>query len=782
MFLRTGADSSAIDSLPLNVSGLTGTVRMNIMNEGSYLIRLLDNQGHSNHDPINYHIRLLNDHYPLVRIAFPPGDVVLGDEMKLPLRIEADDDYGVSRLSLAYRIMGQDTTINYTPLNVPTPQVQNVTIEQIWDMSQLQLFLGDVLEYWAIVWDNDVISGPKRGESERRLVSLPSIEEIVSGIEQSEEAGFEQAERTLETARELQEKVSEIIDEMRRNPDMDWEKRRDIESALDQQKEIDQQVDELARRIEDLVERLEKHDLLTAEKLEKYSELQKLIDEISSPELKAAMDKLREAMETQDPDKIRQALEQFDMNREEFLERIERSLNILQQLQLERKMDELVRLTEELLHQQEEIIDQIDRADSENLQQRQESLARSMDVVNNCLKETSQLADKAEEQVLAAELDSLLAFSEETDISGKMSDAAKALSENSMRQARNASEQAARALAELSAALKQSSTELKERRKSQLAGKLRRLAEELLYISKDQEDLAVESHEIGTSSPRYRSLAGQQEDIRQTLQEIIARMFAVSQETFFITPDLGASLGKASTEIEKAIDGFSDRRPRSVASPQQKALGEINRSALKLLNLLSDLESASSSSGYEEMMRQLAEMASQQQGLNDQSMMMPGGDGEQMMPGGSDQLSRMAAQQRALQEAMQQLSEDAEGMQEILGDLEGVAKSMGEVAEDFDDKTIDARTRRLQRQIVSRLLDATRSAKEREYSRRRESKTGRDLTRKPPPALRFDQDREQLRRDLLRAMQEGYTRDYRELIRNYFQALEKLEKQYENQR
>jgi len=169
-------------------------------------------------------------------------------------------------------------------------------------------------------------------------------------------------------------------------------------------------------------------------------------------------------------------------------------------------------------------------------------------------------------------------------------------------------------------------------------------------------------------------------------------------------------------------------------------------------------------------------MAGSQQGLNQQTMPMFGSEGQGMMPGAGDKLSQLAAQQRALQEQMQKASEGAQGMQEILGDLGQIAAQMGEVAKDLEDKNLGERTRRLQQQIVNRLLDATRSAREEEYSRQRESKSGEQMARRSPPPLMQELEQQRISRDLQKALQEGYTRDYRELIRQYFQALEQTGK------
>jgi len=776
IFQENSADSTQQDSLELTVTGNSATVKLDLYTEGRYYIRLQDDKGHVDRDPVIYRIRLLNDDPPSVRIVFPDTDVDMGDEMTLPIRIEADDDFGIARIKLAFRRLGEDTTAQTVPVKLDQPGAPTVLSDHFWDLGELYLMPGDVIEYWAIAWDNDNVSGPKWSESERRLVRLPTLEEIVAGVEQAEQQGLDQAEQTLEAAQDLRNAVNEILEEMRRNPEVDWEKRRQMEDAIERQSDLQKQVEELAKTINELAERLEKNDLATAETLEKYRQLQELIAEIATPELKEAMRKLQEAIENQDPDQIRQALEQFDLDRESFLQSIERSMVILKQLQLERRMDELVKQIEEILHGQEQTLAQMDTANSQQLTDRQNALAKSMEMFENRLQETSDLAEESGEKALSEELDNLAQQIDDKNIPKNMRKVGQNISQGQLNQARSGGEQNARDLAEIASKLSKAANDLKEQRKNELAKKIRRLTEELLYLSQDQEELAEQSKELGTQSPRYRSLAGRQDDIRSALQGVTERLFDVSKETFFITPDLGATLGKASQELDKAIEKYTGRSPRSASTSQLKALGEINKSARQLIDILGQLQNSSSSSGYEEMMERLSEMASSQQGLNQQSMPMPGGQGEQMMPGGQ-QLARMAAQQRALQQQMEQLAEDGQGMQEILGDLDGIAKAMGEVSDDLEDQNITARTRRLQRQIVSRLLDATRSARQKEYSQKRESKIGKDITRRSPQQLQFDSDKEKLRRDLKRALQEGYTRDYRRLIRAYFQALEEAEKE-----
>lgn len=774
LMTRISGDSSAVDTVSMDVSGNQARVEFVVRKPLTYSIRISDRDGHHDKDPVTYRIQTLADEYPAVRIAYPEEDILLGDDMLVPLRIEADDDFGVARLELNYRNLNNDTDIQSWLLS-SGKSTPGLSIDTLWELGGMPLMPGDVLEYWAVVWDNDNVSGPKRGESSRRMVRLPTFEEIIAGIEQSEAEVEFNAEKTLEAAKELKEEVARLVEEMRRDPNADWERRNQIEQALNNQEQLSKQADQLSRSLDELVNKLEKHDALTTETLEKYMELQKLMDEVASPELRDAMEKLKQAMDSEDPEKIRQALEKFDMDREEFLRSVERSLAILQQLKMERKLDELTKRAEELLHAQEQVLKDIEGDRSESAMQSLERQKAGVEALQQELAETGKMATENGESALAEDLDSLGSRMKSMSISAQMQQTQQSLRSGNRQKATSSGEESARQLAEMASALGKMAADYKEQNKAELAQKIRRLIEELIYVSESQEELLDESKILGTQSPRYRELAGAQQDVKQALAGIAGRMLDLSKETFFVTPELGASLGKAMQNIDRSLAGFSERLPRSAVQPQKQALGEINRSAAQLLAILGELSGSSSSSGYEEMMEKLSQMASQQQGLNQESMSMPmpGGGSPGQIPGEGESLAGMAARQRALQRQMEQAAEEAQGIEEMLGDLQGVADAMGDVAKDMENQQIVDRTRRLQQQIVSRLLDATRAAREEEYSKKRESKTGEEAPRLSPPPVQLDAEREKLRRDLMRALQEGYTPDYRRLIRDYYDALDR---------
>ncbi len=135
------------------------------------------------------------------------------------------------------------------------------------------------------------------------------------------------------------------------------------------------------------------------------------------------------------------------------------------------------------------------------------------------------------------------------------------------------------------------------------------------------------------------------------------------------------------------------------------------------------------------------------------------------------QMGRLAAQQRSLQRAMEEAGQAAEQMGGVMGDLGQVAESMGEAADSLEDRNVGERTMKLQERILSRLLDAQKSVRTQKTSKERQSKTGEDLVRRPPNVIPDDTLEEMMRRDILQAMQEGYSSDYQKLIRDYYKAL-----------
>ncbi len=215
----------------------------------------------------------------------------------------------------------------------------------------------------------------------------------------------------------------------------------------------------------------------------------------------------------------------------------------------------------------------------------------------------------------------------------------------------------------------------------------------------------------------------------------------------------------------------------TVASKEQeKAMAALNRAAMQVQNALQAMMRGGTGGGAGSLMQQLQMMAGQQMSLNMQTQQM-GGISQQQ----AAEAARLAQEQGAVQKTLEELNREAQqngGRKNILGDLQKIVEDMKEVVKNLEQNNVNPETIKKQERILSRLLDASKSTRERDYEKKRKSETGTQMTRRSPKDINWDslEGNSQLREELSKALEQGYSKDYQELIQKYFEELEKTEK------
>jgi hypothetical protein len=199
--------------------------------------------------------------------------------------------------------------------------------------------------------------------------------------------------------------------------------------------------------------------------------------------------------------------------------------------------------------------------------------------------------------------------------------------------------------------------------------------------------------------------------------------------------------------------------------------------------LKSSLESmmqqgGSGSGGMLSLMQQLQQMSGQQMNLNNLTQMLKQMQNGQFDPQQQGQLQRLAQQQDLIRKSLDELNKEAKQSGEskkIPADLENVVNQMKEVVSDMNTEKLNDELIQKQERILSKLLDAQRSINERDFEKERKSETGKNINYKSPLELNLTKqnDKEKFRDELNRAIQEGYNIDYQEMIRKYYEALQK---------
>ena len=360
----------------------------------------------------------------------------------------------------------------------------------------------------------------------------------------------------------------------------------------------------------------------------------------------------------------------------------------------------------------------------------------------------------------------------------QMLENAQQMMQNQMQQANQGQQQMSQSMQQLQGQLQQMQQNMQGQQMTiNLAG-LRHVLSNVLHLSHDQEDINQETVETTANSTRLRILAQQQAALGDGTRMVIDSLQSLGRTLPQMSRDALSYAGSALLNMNAATDAFVERNSRQAEFTGREAMTNLNELALLLSDLMSQLmNSASSASGggmsMEQMIEQLQQMAAQQRDLNRSLEEMLGQmEGERLTVDMQERLRQLAGQQEQLRRQLQQMSRERELARRLAGDLDEIARQMEESIRELTlGQTNHREVIQRQQQILTRLLDASRAMNERGEQRKREGEQGEDVLRPGPDPLSPLLTEEELRRALLEALESGYTHDYRELIRRYFELL-----------
>lgn len=748
-----------------------------VPSDGGYSIEIEDTDGLTNPDPPVYSIVAIRDERPLVRIVEPGEDREAPRGMVLPVVMSAVDDYGISALSLRYSLEGssEEGIVRLEELGVGGPR--ELSRETAWDLSETGLLPGRSLVYYAEVTDNDQVTGPKSSRSESYVVRFPSMSELYSDVQgEHDDIAYELGE-LLEEQQMLREQFEDMQEDVRSEPEIDWQEEERVEGALERQAELADDVVRMADRLGDLSDSMSETDRITIETIEKVDEIRRLLEEVATEEMRELLEAIREAMERVSPEDVSEAMEDLSITQDDYLRRLEQTLNLLRRAKAEQQLADLADRAEDLAAREEQLAREAEQSASDSecqaLAEEQEKLQAEVEKLRADLERAIEEMSKVD-PAAAREMAEAAAEMEACRISEKMEQARSKLSENNPSEAAQMCQSASSDLLTLFTRLSSCQGGMSCSLQNRDRAATLRAIDELLGVSAEQE--AVVKAVAGRSRiPRDELVrhVAKEADLVEAMSAIANRMFQVSKDSFVIDPSIYRSFGAVQRIMTRAASHIADGGSAAGHKEARAALGSVN--AL-IVNLLTSSQSSSGSAGgaMDQLMQQLRRMGEQQSQLNDMTEELRRQMEQLGMSAGLErQLAEMRGRQERILEEARRLAEEFGDRREILGRLDDTVEEMAQALQEMERSGASQETVDRQKRILSRLLDAQRSLRRRDYTRERTSETAERYARTGPEVLPEDVERvrQELREDLLRAMQRGYPSEYRELIRAYFHAL-----------
>ena len=751
------------------------------LKDGHYSVLLEDERGYTTRDPLVYAVEVFQDNPPALEVLEPGGDATLPRNQLIDIGFVASDDYGVSRAAIYYRKNG-DAEFKRIGVGLGEDRgSKELAAAYRWDLSDITLFPGNYVEFFVQVADNNVVTGPGIAKSRLFQISMPTMAELYDNIKEEDAKRTDMMEEALRQSEEFHERLEKIKREFIKTEQMEWAQKKDVDRANEQRQAVEEKIEEIKQSLDETMRELAENEMTSQEIGEKMEEIRKLLEDLDSEKLREHMDALREAIEKMDLQEIREALENLDMDAEKMLEKLQRTAELLKQIQKEQQMEELVRKSKDLMDEQKSLNEETEES-SESDAEQMEDLAKKQDELVKKAGDLQDSIEKTESKMDDPQVsEQLREMSEQLDekkdgASKDMKKASEALQDQQKSQAMEEQQKAMDKMISLFQKASKAQESMQQNQGQKLAVNLQKFARQTLELSFRQEKLTADLRDggVGEQPVDFRSLTQKQMSYLKATEKVADGVMEMSGQSLAVSPQLMAALGATIERMQSSVLFLEQNKPFMSTAHANNAIESLNEATIEMLKSAKQCSAGSPNGSGQSMAQQMMEqLIPNQQSILQQTreMMQMQMMQEAMAQERQAQLDRLAGQQRSMQEIAKQIQESMKEEREGLGRLDRVIEEMEAVARSLESGRLDSNLVNKEQRILSRLLDAERSIHTRDYEQKRQSVTAEEMfsrslgTRPDAPAS------QSLREEIRRAMQLKAPSEFEDLIKLYFRAL-----------
>ena len=770
---------------------------------GNYRIQITDVEGFTNRDSINYTLTVFKDAAPEVNIVSPARDTVLDNAMLVDLKVEAADDYGIQALQLVYRVEAEGAEEVNIPLKrwgvEDAPVRRSVSVAYKWDVDQIGIFPGEVLAYYVQALDNDDVSGPNIGKSPTYTLRFPSLSELYDSVATEQETEQQGLEELVDEQADATGLIDNLLGKIRKSQELTFNDENLMQQVLENQKQIEQAAKQLVEDMQQTAEEMEQKQLFDTETIQKYQELQELMEQALSEEHKEILRKLSEALAKQQPSEQEKSMMEANLSQEQFLQQLERAKSLYEQILLQQELEAAAKQAKALAEQQKELMDTLEAsaesAPANELAQKEDrvgeefgKLSENLDELGTEMGELAENKESAPPQIdrLADEIKRLNQFTKDHNLPEDLEATSENLRSGQNREALESGREAEQTLTELAQGLDNALEFMEGANANETMTAMQEAVRSGLHLSHLHEEVLSKTNNLILAGQtesympgeilQLQNLAADELSTAEGIAQLANKLWELGNRQMEVPPKVVWHLNASNDALSRAARALEDRQPSLAMPIQRTALADLNQAIFELLDAMAQMNQQMGASGMENMLEQLQQLAESQEQLNQMAQNLSQQMREQGQTPGFEQMMRqLAAQQQLIREATERLAERAEQMAQMLGSLEEVAEDMTNVERSLQQGELDEQVLNRQKQILTRMLDSLKSLQKRDVGKQRKA----EVAKKPETPA---QEVPPLHPDLLEIVQKLETTpnakeledipfQYREQLRRYFKAL-----------
>jgi len=740
----------------------------------------ISNKALPNADSVGYSITVIPDLYPTIKSEKFVDSV---DSKLLFFVGDAADDYGILNLSFNYRVKkanGQQGEL--VNIKMAKPSTKTAQFDYTFDLQELDLKPGDEVSYYFQVFDNDAVNGSKSAKTNLELFEMPTLEELEEKEDQNNEDIQKKLEESLKKSKKIQEDMKKMREKVLQKKELDWQDRKELEKLLDQQKQLEEDINEAKDKFEENMKNQEEFEQQPNEELkEKQEQMQEMFEELMSDEMKELMKQIEDLLQELNKDQALEMMEEMEMNDEEVEMELDRMIEMLKQLEMEKDMMEQIEELEKLAKEQEELAKETEEESKpqEELEKKQEEINEKFDEIQ---KKQEEMEKKNEEMENPKDLGEKK--EEMEDIEKDLDDSKKDLEKKENKKASGKQKKAAGKMKEMAEQMQMDMEAGEMEQLEEDMAALRQLLENLMTLSFDQEDVIDNFSVTGVTTPRYVDLVQEQYKLKDDFQLVEDSLQALSKRVFQIESFVTEKVHDVKVNMKEGLTELEARKKPQASEHQQRSMKNVNDLALMLSEVMNQMQQQMSSMMEGSQMckkpggkpgskpgSKPGDKMSQGQGELNKQMDAMKKALESGKKGSSKEFAKMAAKQAALRKALRDLAKEKQQKGQGDEQLQEIIEQMDKVETDLVNKRLTNEMLKRQQDIMTRLLKAEKAERQREYEEKRKAETASQQERKMPTSLEEYLKKREAEIEMFKTVSPSLRPYYKMLVEEYYKSL-----------
>jgi len=710
-------------------TGNSFEVGKSIIGDVDYSIHI-KNAKLENENSLVYKIQTISDLFPEIKVVQVRDS---SDFKTFHFKGNIIDDYGFHQLDFNLGIEGKDSLIR-----IPfTPSILNQDFYYSFNFETVKS-LGKSFRCYFSVSDNDIINHFKRSISGTFTFSFPDYQEILAKENTDLNSIDKLLEKSSKLTKELQNEFENFKMKQINSELSDWEKFQTVKDIMGKKTDLENVLNQISKQNKDANNFTNSFSEEKQGILKKQQEIEELLNEVFSDDLKKLFDEFNELAKQFDLKKFDQLSNQMESKIEDLSKQLDKNMQLLKKMKVEQKVERILQELQKVSDSEKSVMEMLDKnPDFKHINQIEKENSLLLENIEKDYQQTIELNKSLQKPFNYFNFDK-----EFSDIKSNYKKVLNEAVKGNRRKTASEVENNTKSLDQLAFAMNQMINSDKKKQNEANIEDLKQILDNLILVSFDQEKVLNKLTSVDFNNPVINELKVKQKNLGGQVEFISDSLYALSKRTPEISSVINKEMQALETNTNSSYEQLESGNIGGSRMFQQYSITASNNLALFLSEALENIKKLQNNGGEGDedcdkpggkgSKPGMKSLKDSQSSIKDQLQQMI----DQMKKGELGKLGKSIGQTIAQQEIMQQLIREMLNGNSVGTKAQEQLKAIDQLLEqsrkDLINRNISTELINRQNMILSKLLDAEKSEIERDFEDKRESKTAIDISKGNP--------------------------------------------------